>query len=147
MSIADEIASIIEKKLPEDPNMQLVLWSDLNALQKKLKQLEMELRTKMVEQFFETAKLKEGTNTADLGNGWKLKYKHALNRKFDEAAMAAVFLELDEGLSDAIVKNKPELVIKEYRRLSDKHRAIFDQCLIIKPASPALELVKPKEKK
>ena len=36
--------------------------------------------------------------------------------------------------------------IKEYRELTAEQTQLFDQCLIVKPGSPALEIVLPKKR-
>ena len=144
-SIQDELANFIGKELPKDPNLRLLAWHELQALQKKLRVIEMDLRKEMTAHFFDVATAKEGTNTADIGNGWKVRYKHGLDRKCDEAAFEAVFAKLPEGSKETLIKFKPEVNIKGYRALPEESRKIFEECLIIKPSSPALELVAPKE--
>jgi hypothetical protein len=144
--IGEAISTFLEKDLPQDKHLRLLAWQELHGLQKQLKKAEMELRKELTGAFFDIANAKEGTNTSDLGNGWKLKYKHKLDRKPDEAAFEAVFSRLPEGSKDSLIKFKPEVSIKAYRSLSETNRKIFEECLIIKPGSPELELVPPKEK-
>jgi hypothetical protein len=48
---------------------------------------------------------------------------------------------------DKLVKWKPEVAITEYRKLTEEERNRFDQCLVIKPGSPSLEIVIPKRAK
>jgi hypothetical protein len=38
-------------------------------------------------------------------------------------------------------------VLKEYRTLPEEQHQLFDQCLIVKPGSPALEIVLPAKAK
>ena len=144
-SIGAELSKTIEEGLKEDYNILLLEWHELHLRQKQLKDDEMELRLKLVGHFFPTPD--EGTNTVDLGNDWKVKDKHAINRKCDEASFEAVFEKLPEGSKDRLIKYKPELVLKEYRKLPLREQKIFDQALIIKPGTPTLTLVPPKEKK
>jgi hypothetical protein len=47
----------------------------------------------------------------------------------------------------ALVKWKPELVLKNYRELTDEQKLIFNDCLVIKDGSPALEIVLPAKNK
>lgn len=91
---------------------------------------------------------KEGTNTEDLPNGWKIKGIYRLDRKLDEAALPAVFEQLrNQNVNpDPLVKWKPELVTGDYKALSPANKATFDQALTTKPASPTVELIPPKEK-
>ena len=144
------ITEMLGKVLPDDPNLQLLMWQELADLQKKLKVLEMDMRKKMAAHFFPSPT--EGTNTVDIGKGWKVKLKHTINRTADEAAFEGVFEELNKLGDEAFQKEdlfkfKPELKKAQYNKFSDKQKGIFDQCLIIKPGSPAIEVVAPKEEK
>ena len=142
-STITQLSTAIENGLKEDPSILLVQWSKLAQDLKKIKAREMELRKQLAKHYFPA--LKEGTNKAELGNGWGLKNKHTITYKCDEASFPAVFEQLPEGSEDRLIKYKPEVVIKEYRKLSLKDQKIFDEALTIKPGSPALELVKPKQ--
>ncbi len=146
-SLSAKVNDLIHKELPQDKNMRLFAWHELQATLKILKEAEMEMRLEMGLAFFKPASLVEGTNTAEIGNGWKLKNKHTLRRSVDEAALEAVLKQLPRGSRGKLLKFKPAVVIKEYRRLSDKERKIFDEALVIKPASLSLELCPPKEDK
>ena len=145
MNIQESLVHEIVTGLEEDPNMLLSEWAEVAESLKNLKKKELEMRNKLVDHFF--PKPVEGTNTFDLGNAWKLKDKHKINRSCDEASFDSVFEKLPEGFKDSLIKFKPSVNLKEYRRLSDAHRNIFDECLIIKPGTPELALVPPKEKK
>lgn len=149
--LATDIAGFLGKALPDDPNMRLLMWQELSTLQKKLKAVEMAMRKQMAEEFFTNPN--EGTNTFDMGKEWKLKLTHKINRSPDEASFEGVFAELnaDDTITaftkEDLFKFKPELKKAAYNKLTDKQRNIFDQCLVIKPGSPELKLVPPKEKK
>jgi hypothetical protein len=85
----------------------------------------------------------------DLDQGWTLKLTHKIDRKVDEAALPAVQeqLRLLEINPDPLVKMKPDLDTKAYKALklvNPDAAKVFEQALIIKPASPTLELVAPK---
>ena len=89
----------------------------------------------------------EGTNKADLTDGWVIKATYKIDRKFDEAALPAV-LEALKPLNvavDSLVRYKPELVITFYKALPVAAKTLLDQALTSKPASPTLELVPPKK--
>jgi hypothetical protein len=91
---------------------------------------------------------KEGTNTLDLADGWKLKGVYKLDRKIDDAALPAVTEQL-RGMgvnADTLVAWKPELKTATYRELTAEQRAVFDQALTVKPGSPTVELMPPKAK-
>ena len=107
---------------------------------------EQELRKQVFAAFYPTPK--EGTNTLDLAEGWKLKGVYKLDRKIDEAALPAVTEQLREmGVNaDTLVKWTPSLKTAVYKELTAEQRAVFDQALIIKPGLPTIELVAPKTK-
>ena len=151
----------------------LALWYQQSVQLKALKESEMELRNKVVQYYFPLG-LKEGTNKADLPEGWKLDVKGTINRKVDEAVISAVMSEMaDKFQIDAgeFIKYKPELDLPAYRQLVDnvvifgdpvqgeaqeraKAReqaklilATFEQLLIITDGSPQVSLVAPKKPK
>jgi hypothetical protein len=107
-------------------------------------ELEQNLRKKVVEELFKNAP--EGTQKLELGNGYTLKASIKLDRKLDEAALSAVSEELRKtGFNpEMLIEYKPSLKTKIYRELSVEQTKIFDKALIVKPASPTLELVLPK---
>lgn len=145
-SILQSVEKFVNSELPKDKNLRLLAWHELAMLQKQLKAVELELRREMADSFFDDKKLTEGTNTAEIGEGWKLKYKHAITRACDEASFDAVFAKLPENYQSLLIRYKPELILPAYRKLSASERRIMDRALIIKPSSPALELVEPKVK-
>lgn len=118
-------------------------WQRLNALLRVTKASEMLLRQKIFKNFFPDPK--EGTNTAPLAEGWVIKGKHTVTREYDEGLLQAMGEQLyNAGIPVAsLVKWKPSLVVAPYRELTDEQRALFDQVLLIKPGSPALEIVLP----
>lgn len=108
---------------------------------------EQELRKAVMAEFFPVPK--EGVNSLDMGQGWTLKGIYKIDRKVDEAALPAVKEKLRElGVNaDTLIKYKPEVAITIYKALPEQARLIFDTALTIKPGSPTLELIPPKEKK
>src|SRR5574340_318677 len=105
------------------------------------------LRKRVMAAFFPSPK--EGVNTVDLQADWKLKGTHKLDRKIDEAALPAVQEQMrDAGYNpDVYIKHVPELNVMIYKAASPEVKKIFDHAIIMKPASPTVELVPPKEKK
>lgn len=134
--------------IPENQVTQadLAEWYKLQEELKKVKAREMLLRTKIFGYFF--ASPVEGTNSYDLPDGYVLKGKHTINREVDAGTLVALRDKFAEsGISaDALVQWKPSLKLKEYRELTAEQMHMFDQCLIIKPGSPALEIVLPKKR-
>jgi hypothetical protein len=115
---------------------------------KKIIEAEMTLRKQVMETFF--PKPDEGVNTLEMGNGWKLKGTHKLDYKVDEAMLEHVNVKLRElgENPDLLIERKPTLKLSQYRDLVKRNKdasLIFTQALTIKPASPTVELVAPKE--
>lgn len=113
---------------------------------KKVIAREMALRKQVFSAFFPAAK--EGTNTADLPEGWKLKGVYKLDRKVEVATLDATLQQLRTmGIrTDDLIRYKPEVAIKEMKALSSEALAIFSSAIITKEAAPDLSLVPPKEK-
>ena len=143
---------------------KLGAWAEKSEQLKALKEAEMELRNDIVQFFFPNG-LKEGTNEAELPEGWELNVKGSINRKIDVAVVnqvkqeAAEKYEIDFGEA---IKYKPELDLPMYRELQkqvelqpegekrDRAKAIlalFDSLLIISDGSPQVELKAPKRPK
>jgi hypothetical protein len=124
----------------------LVEWYNIQKELKKIKAREMLLRTKIFGFFFPSPK--EGTNNYDMPDGYVLKGKHTINREVDLGAFQAMREQFSQaGIHpDAILQWKPSLRLKEYRELTAEQLDLFDQCLIVKPGSPALEIVLPKKR-
>lgn len=138
----------LDHEKPEEATQHDIdCWVKSASTLKKLKAYEMTLRKKIFGFFFQNPK--EGTNNHVLMTGETLKGMHPIDRKVDDAAYRSIKAELEEMgvVTGNLVKYEPSLSIKEYRKLTDEQREFFDQALIIKNGSPALEITKPKEKK
>lgn len=140
-------------EVPEDvvTAADLAEWFKVKAQLGKLKSAEALMRTRIFKFFFKAPK--EGTNKVDLndGTGAQLKADHTINRSVDIGSLDALkAAQLVEGYNgpklnfDNLIKWKPEVSITEYRKLTEEERHLFDQCLIIKPGSPQLEISIPK---
>lgn len=121
----------------------LAEWYRLQEQLKKIKASEMLLRQKIFGAYFPSPQ--EGTNSAPLAEGWVLKGKHTINREIDPGTLGAMKEQFAEAgiAADSLVQYKPSLVLKEYRTLTEEQRQLFDRALIVKPGSPALEIVLP----
>lgn len=136
-------------EIPDNPlTTQLIgAWYKLAEQLKKLKSSEYLMRQEIFKKAF--PKPKEGTNNYGLDDGYVLKGNHVLNRNIDEGAFKALkeqLLEAEVKIDD-LVEYKPSLVKREYNKLTESQRKIFDQCLVIKPGSPSLEVVLPAKAK
>lgn len=131
--------------IPADTVTQADLdeWYRLQDQLKKVKASEMLLRTKIFKHFFPEPV--EGTNSFNLAEGWVAKGKYTINREVDPGSLGAYKQQFMEHQinPDVLVQYKPSLVLGEYRKLTAEQQKLFDVCLIIKPGSPALEIVLP----
>lgn len=133
---------------PNKLDMQdLIAWDQAKQELARWKAAEMLLRTKIFKAAFPTPK--EGTNNFTLESGYILKGKYSLNRDIDPGELFArteAFREAGIPV-DALIKRSPELVKAKYNELTDEQRTLFDNVLIIKPGTPALEIAEPPKRK
>lgn len=124
---------------PEDLSSWYSMAKQLEALQAS----EMLLRKKICNGLFPDPK--EGVNSHALPDGYVVKMTHKIDRKLDPAALDTLKQSFrDRGLNpDVLVRYKPELAVTPYKALSPEHIHIFDECLIIKPGAPSMEIVQP----
>lgn len=136
---------------------KILEWKRVSEQLADLKEIEMKLRKELISECFnaDLEAIAEGTESLDLGSGYKLKATFKANRSFSvdadtvEEALDKFNRYGAEGqiLADRLVKWKPELSVSEYRKLPPKFLKIIDEIIITKPASPSLELVEPKVRK
>lgn len=117
-----------EKKL----NEWLVICGQIRALQEEEKALHIGL--------FNAAfpKPKEGTNTFELRDGRIVKGEYKINYKVDEAAVFGVQAELakfDDPQAALLFRQKHELSLGAYRKLTAKAKKVADKAITKKPAS------------
>lgn len=126
-------------------------WNAIQAQLATVKAQEAALRSELFAALFDNGKfpLKEGANKLDLPDGWSIQATHKLNYSIDEAVISDTLEQMREkGFSDrGLVKYKPSLSVAEYRKIDDEMKGIFSAALTIKPGSPSMKLVPPKEGK
>lgn len=122
-------------------------WYVMQEQLKALKASEMLLRRRIFGAYFPSPV--EGTNKAQLDGGFVLNGKYPIERKVDIAAFQANRERFQTAhiAADKLVKYEPSLVLSAYRELTAEQQQLFDQCLVVKPGAPALEIVKPKKAK
>lgn len=138
----------------------LVKWQEEQKALNAAKEAEAATRIAIVAMLFDPA-TDEGTETIELGNGWKIKAQKKLNYTLGEgrtdpnynaveAALNSIEgLDLPEAkfIADRLVKWKPDLVLKEYRLLGEEKfkpiRDIINRVLTTKPGMPTVELIPP----
>jgi len=133
-------------QLPDNPVTinDLMAWYKMHEDLAKLKASEVLLRKKIFGHYFPTPS--EGTNTFTLPDGYALKATYKIERKVDEAALTTLAPSFREQhiAVDSLIVRKPELAVREYRKLTTEQTRLFDQCLIVKPSeTPSLEIVLP----
>lgn len=102
----------------------------------------MKQRKELVEELFPDAKV--GTNTNELGGGWKVKAVVKETVTLSESTLELLLADIPQDVQDRAIKYKPSLVKKEYDKLTDDEREVLDECVVTKPSSPTLEIVPPK---
>jgi hypothetical protein len=132
-------------EIPENQVSQedLFAWYIMAAELRALKAKESLLRKKIFGAAFPDPK--EGTSNHVLSDGYVLKGQYSLIRSIDIGALDALkpTFRLSGIDPDNLVKYKPELKKAEYNKLTQEEKTLFDQCLIVKPGSPTLEIVLP----
>jgi len=140
----------------------LMEWQRCKDAIEVAKAAEMEIRKFIVRSAFPEAK--EGTNTQELGNGYKLKavvkYNYnLLDNDIVEKGLSKISELGNSGsfIADRLVSWHPKFLLSEYRQLQedkdkgDKTAAdiinIINTFLEIKEASPTLEIKEPTKKK
>ncbi len=135
-------------------NELLAEWVQAKQTLEAAKAREIELRKAIVadDSFFDPDK-EEGTETFDLGGGYKLKATKKINysmaNKQGETFAALKALSSLGPASQRIAKDlvnfSASLRLSEYKKLDDQERRIIDEVITTRPGSPTLELVEPKE--
>ncbi len=122
-------------------------WYKLKKTLEDVKTREMELRKQIFGAAFTNPK--EGINSLTLPDGYSLKATHVISRTVDKALFSVLREEfLRSGIHvDNIVQWEPKLSVSGYRTLTEEEMHLFDQCLIIKPGSPSMDITAPKAKK
>lgn len=137
--------------MPEVPDdlvskADIAVWYQMQDQLRQLKFKEAQLRRRIIKTFFPNGE--EGANTYLLDDGYKLKGTIVVSRDIEQASLDAnrKRLEKEKIPVDRLVRYLPDLVLKEYRKLTEDHRTLFDECLIIKEGSPQLRIDPPSNK-
>lgn len=151
-----------QNNYPENRDGLLMLWQKAKDDIEKAKNFEMEIRKIAVKATFD--KPKEGTNTVELGEGYKaksvIKYNYNLaDNDTVEACLDRISKIGNQGsfIADRLVRWKPNFLLTEYRQLQEEadkgdhtSKQILKEVstmLTISEAAPTLEIIEPKVKK
>lgn len=113
---------------------------DPNGWRKKAADRKAEIDAALLNRFFPAPK-DEGVQRVE-ADGFAVMLDAGLTRTIDPAVLPVVLKKLPVGSEDKLIVWKPTLNLPAYRLLSDKQRAIFDECLTTKAAKPGFEIVK-----
>lgn len=116
-------------------------WLELKESIRLLVAQERALRERIVADTF--PELKEGVNRV-IVPGLEIVVQHKVDRFVDEAVLTdpkfAARLRGFKISTDELVRFKPELNLRPYRKLSPAQMQVFDGALVIKPGSSKLEI-------
>lgn len=129
----------------EEINEWYNLCKEIEAFKEAKIVREMELRKKIFGFFFQEPK--EGVNDYPMTGGYVMKGTYKIERKLKVELLSAHSEELHEAelpMKD-LIKLVPTLVLAAYKKLREDQQKLFDKVLETKPASPSLEIVKPKK--
>lgn len=134
-------------------DMLLMQWDAAKVELAKAKALESQLRNEVVRRLYPDVEADaEGTKNIDLGGGYKVKtvFKQSrrLNNKNGEVVEALEKIDkMGAGakvIAERLVKWEPKLSKSEYDKLPVEIKNIIDKVITMRPATPTVELVKPK---
>jgi len=145
-----------------DQDALLMRWDALKQAVEAAKEQEMELRKYIVTRAFPNAD--EGTNTIELGEGYKLKavvrytYKLADNKTVTDVLQKIGKLGNEgEFVADRLVSWTPNFLKSEFTKLQEEASEgskfaadtilLINEMLTISNAAPTLDIVEPKKKK
>lgn len=126
------------------PDDTVKAWLELKQAAKIANDAEMTARKAMVAAYFPPKN--EGSMTRKTPSGLSVSVTFTINRTIEKGTLTALTPQFEEAeiSLDALVRNKPELVVSEYRLLSDEQRMLFDQAMTIKEGTPQVEIKVPK---
>lgn len=137
-------------------DQDIMAWQEAEKALNAAKEKEMTLRTKVMAECFPNAEV--GTNTLELGKGYKIKGVRKLNYNLangqgeTEAALDAISKLGNEGqfIAERLVGWTPKLSLTEYKKLEAtnpthaKIKELIDAVLTVTDGAPTLEVVPPK---
>lgn len=127
---------------------ELSQFAELAKMQKDLellKENEMKLRKEVFDLVSKKGEITKGTNNIALPDGWALKVVAKESVSVEESVFPAVLIKMREaGILEDVFKFKPSLVADQYKYLTAEQKAIVNEALVTKPASPEVKIIPPK---
>lgn len=137
-----------QPQTPETVFARLQAWYVTQQELAALKVREIIERKELAAYYF--AAPREGSNRMEVSPGFDLKLEHGYNYKVDVAALDNVTQAQIKKLKlpwDDLFVYKPELCVREYRKLSTEQKAFVDTLLDITPSTPSLAIVPQAERR
>lgn len=143
--------------LTDEQSHALLKWQEVNEQLETLKATEMALRLHLVDSIAPVDKA-EGSSTVEIGNGWKLTAERKLNYSVDKEHVQGLVSKLPYDLAQSLIRWKPELNLPAYRNSLTAYRSALStdsqkelaeavvNAITIRPGTPSLKLVAPKDK-
>lgn len=128
---------------PEDAYQRLQAWWRQSVQLRALKVAEVLERKDIVRFYF--AKPQPGVNRFEMSFGYDLVFKNYTDYTVDEAAFTQVKAtdwKKHKVDPDALVRWKPELVVREYNALSTEQKRFVDEFITSKESTPQLSIEK-----
>lgn len=141
-----EITTRLEDIAKMDKQEILAIWERAAEITRVYKEAEQEIRKLVIANFSDPAK-ETGTETVELGNGYKLKIRKSLNYNLkDGDEFEAIKAEIPDDMQAQLFVTKTEIVKSAYEKLTDLQKQALSPVLTIKPGMPQVEIVAPKTK-
>jgi hypothetical protein len=148
---ASTIEAVVPAPIPTDLTDLVTAWWTAKQTFEAAQEEERRLRQAIVTSSFDITKL-EGTDTIDIGWGAKLRLSrelayNATNENSETEALLNVVGKIDPSIATALVRWKPDIAKKEFRKLvliQDQYpelQAAMLAAVTLKPGMPQLELV------
>jgi hypothetical protein len=138
-----------ESPMPESLLSLALEWLKLDSALKALRKSESDKRAELVLACF-PAGLVDGTNTAELARGYKVKAVSRPAPKFPDKKALQTALDKLRAMGSVgvllairLVTYTPVLSIAEWKKLEPKQRALFKTAIVIGASTPSVELVEP----
>jgi hypothetical protein len=155
------MAKVQQVTLTPEVSAKIGKWIAAATSLRSVKELEFALRQELVMQAGFDLKKVEGTQTIEIGNGWRLKagkeQNYSLTNKGGETErlLAAIATDLQRpDIATGLVEWKPDLKKKMYKdellplaETNPKVKELLAIALTVKPGAPTLELIPPEEEK
>ncbi len=120
----------------------LARWEEVSQQLADLKKEELTLRKELFTTFFPNPEL--GVNNLPLNADYVLKGTSKVSKTVDAAALDSIMPRLSDSAKDRVIKFKPSIDFKAFEYVDDFDKALIQECIVTKPATPTLAIVKPK---